>query len=50
VKGTVFHQTEDDIMVTYGNKHLTIWQRKRDGTIDSRTAIKPVGLFNEMII
>ncbi|CAG2109261.1 unnamed protein product [Medioppia subpectinata] len=41
VRGTAFHPTEDDIMATYGNKHLTIWQRKRDGTIDSRTAIKP---------
>lgn len=42
VRGAAFHQTEDDIMVSYGNKHLSVWQRRRDGTIDSRTAIKPV--------
>ena len=45
VRGASFHQTEDDIMVSYGNKHLCVWQRRRDGTIDSRTAIKPVKLI-----
>ncbi len=42
VKGAVFHPTEEDIMVTYGKKHLSLWQRQSDGTIDNRTAIKNV--------
>ncbi|XP_054159536.1 echinoderm microtubule-associated protein-like CG42247 [Oppia nitens] len=47
--GAAFHQSEDDILVTYGNKHLAIWQRKRDGTIDSRNAIKPDSKINKTI-
>jgi hypothetical protein len=42
VKGAIFHPTEEDIMVTYGKKHLSLWQRQSDGTIDNRTAIKNV--------
>ena len=42
IYGILVHSEADDIMVTYGDNHLCMWERKSDGTYYNRPAVKPV--------